>query len=170
MKCSSLWSEILLCEKQETFVKTNSQLSLNYIWRVYWQMWLTHFRIMLHAVWFLAFSQRNDCMYSKIRYHTQIMFWSSYIFNEKENKSQPWGCHFMFNRHILSTWSIYTMLLYKYEPMDYRFLLRHTRWTWLVKHGEDWREEAADDKQKTAHFSLAFMCGKLIKSYLRWLS
>jgi hypothetical protein len=32
--------------------------------------------------------------------------------------------------------AFYTMFLYKDELMDYRFLIRHTRWTWLVKHGE----------------------------------
>lgn len=170
MECFSLCSEALLSENQETVCETNSQLSLNYIWRIPWQMWLMHCRIISHVVWFLDSSQRNGCMYSVIRFHTQIIFWSIYIFNEKENMSGPWGFHFMFNRHIFSTWSVYTMVLNKYELMDYRFLIRHNRWIWLVKHGEDWGGEAADDKQKTVQFSLAFICGKLIKSYLRCLT
>lgn len=81
-------------------------MSLNYIWRVFWQMWLMHFRIMFHAVWFLDFSQRNDCTYSEIRFHTQIIFLSIYIFNEKENKCQPWRLRVTANRHILSTCSV----------------------------------------------------------------
>lgn len=131
-------------------------------------MLLMHCRIMLHIFWFLGFSPRNDCMYSEIRFHTQIIFWTIHISSEKENKSQPWGLTSCL------TGTFYTERLHKAPLQGWSWwctdLIRHNRWTWWVKHGEDWGEEAADDKQKTAQFSLAFMCGKLIKSYLTCLS
>lgn len=132
-------------------------------------MLLMHCRIMLHIFWFLGFFPRNDCMYSEIIFHTQIIFWTIHISSEKRKQVPTLGPPFTFNRHILHkafTQGSSTRM----ELMMYMFLIRHNRWTWWVKHGEDWGGEAADDKQKTAQFSLAFMCGKLIKNYLRCLS
>lgn len=130
-------------------------MSLNYIWRVRWQMWLMHFRIMLHAIQFLDFSQRNNCMYSKIRFHTQIIFWSRYIFNEKENKSQPWGCHFMFQAYSfymkqlynapLQIWTDGLQILNKTHQM---YMVSETWWS------EEKRQLMTSRKLHTSHLHL----------------
>lgn len=122
-------------------------MSFTYIWRIHWQMLLMHYRIMLHVFWFLDFSQRNDCMYSEIRFHTQIIFWTIYLSSEKENKPQPWGLHFMFNRHILhkaftqcSSTSMELMdiqILNKTQQMD---MVSETWWR-LRRRGSWWQAE-----------------------------